>query len=245
MMSKVICSICKSETGFGKVHIVDGWLCPNCAKKCRLGLKKSIKQCTADDIVVALQDAEKNEIAFRNFKATKKIGSYIEFDEEKKLWFASSGLFGRACPKIYRFSDIVSYELLEDEESVIKGGIGRALVGGVLFGGVGAVVGGVTGHRKQKNIVNMLKIKITVNNFANPVVYINLITTPTKTGSLTYKLSYDNAQKILSTLSLAQNQAETHPSNEEVNENYIYCRKCGNCMPADSLFCSKCGEKIS
>lgn len=43
---------------------------------------------------------------------------------------------------IYSHSDVIEYELLENGETVTKGGIGRALAEGVLFGGVGAVVGG-------------------------------------------------------------------------------------------------------
>jgi hypothetical protein len=36
-------------------------------------------------------------------------------------------------PKIYNYSDIVDFELLEDGESITKGGLGRAITGGLLF----------------------------------------------------------------------------------------------------------------
>ena len=37
-----------------------------------------------------------------------------------------------------------------------------------------------------------------------------------------------------------------HPKNIIKNENtsFIYCRKCGNKLPSDSQFCSKCGTEI-
>ena len=83
-------------------------------------------------------------------------------------------------PKIYNYSDIVDFELLEDGESITKGGLGRAITGGLLFGGIGAVVGGITGGKRSKSICNSLKIKITVNDMRSPVVYINLLATATK-----------------------------------------------------------------
>lgn len=66
---------------------------------------------------------------------------------------------GKKNPKIYKYSDIVDYELLEDGESITKGGLGRAVVGGALFGGVGAVVGGVTGHKKKYSCMHEFKNK--------------------------------------------------------------------------------------
>ena len=36
-----------------------------------------------------------------------------------------------------------------DGTSVVKGGLGRAVVGGFMFGGVGAVVGGITGGKQM------------------------------------------------------------------------------------------------
>ncbi|EPZ54444.1 hypothetical protein H477_3583 [[Clostridium] sordellii ATCC 9714] len=50
---------------------------------------------------------------------------------------------------MYNYKDIIEFELLEDGESITKGGLGRAVAGGVLLGGVGAIVGGVTGIEKQ------------------------------------------------------------------------------------------------
>ena len=48
------------------------------------------------------------------------------------------------------YSDLISYELLEDDSVVTSGGVGQALVGGALFGGFGAIAGGITANRTQK-----------------------------------------------------------------------------------------------
>lgn len=91
-----------------------------------------------------------------SFNATKRIGTHMEIDETQMKWLIPDGLFGgKKNPEIYNYSDIVDFELLEDGEFIVKGRLGRAVVGGVLFGGIGAVVGGVTGGKKSKSIRNI------------------------------------------------------------------------------------------
>lgn len=69
----------------------------------------------------------------------------------------------------------MKFELLENGETVTKGGIGRALAGGILFGEAGAIVGGITGKKTTRKVVDTFKIKITINNIDNPIEYIELI----------------------------------------------------------------------
>lgn len=88
---------------------------------------------------------------------------------------------------VYQYEDIVDFELLEDGTSVVKGGLGRAVVGGFMFGGVGAVVGGITAGKRAHQKCTNLCIKITVSSMVSPVVYISLISTETAKDSGTYK----------------------------------------------------------
>lgn len=174
-------------------------------------------------------DDVKNELAnqelFKNFNPTKKIGTFIEFDEEKRQWLIPDGFMGKKKnPKIHSYDEIIDCELLEDGDSLTKGGLGRAVAGGILFGGVGAVVGGVTGGKKTKSIVNSLRIKITLNSMSDPVTYINLITTPTKTSSFVYKSIEEIAQQILSVFSVilqekdAGTESQANSSADEIRK---------------------------
>ncbi len=92
---------------------------------------------------------------------------------------------------IYSFDDIIAFELLEDGISIIKDS-------------VDAIVGGKTRNikTKKKSICSNLQIKITVNDFKMPIVYVNLISEKTKTDGFVYKSAYNLAQNILTLLKI-------------------------------------------
>lgn len=98
------------------------------------------------------------------------------------------------------FEDLIRYELIEDDSMVTKGGVGMALVGGAIFGGFGAVAGGLVGKRVQKKRVDSLIIQVTLNSFDCPCVIIPLITKPTKTNSKDYQYAVQEAYKMMSAL---------------------------------------------
>lgn len=142
-----------------------------------------------------------------DFSPTRKIGVYFAIDENARLWTIGKGIiptFNNSTP--YSYDDIIDFELIEDGSSIVKGGVGRAIVGGALFGGVGAIVGGATGKKKAKQTCTNLSIKITVNNMANPVEYIKIIATETPKSGFVYKSSYQVAQEIISLLQLICSQ---------------------------------------
>ena len=62
----------------------------------------------------------------------------------------SSSVNSAGANNWYNFDDLVSYELLADDSVVVSGGVGQALIGGLTFGGAGAIAGDITGKRKQK-----------------------------------------------------------------------------------------------
>ena len=149
-----------------------------------------------------------------NFNTTQSVSNYIWIDEKQKKWAVPTKLpYGyekyavTKDTKIYNYSDVLNYELLEDGNTVTKGGIsiGKAVVGGVLFGGVGAVIGGTSGKRVTKATCKSLRIKITTKDISKPTVYINLISLETGTDGIVYRTAYESSQKILSMLDIISN----------------------------------------
>ncbi|MCR5144152.1 MAG: SHOCT domain-containing protein [Lachnospiraceae bacterium] len=186
------------------------YLCKTCAKALGssgvflIGLDKKHSLEELRNIVgVYEKDKEEHEIEIAEFNATKKIGNYVYFDDaNKKFAIPKVTLTGKVKDlKIFNYEDILDFELLEDGNSVSKGGVGRAIVGGALFGGVGAIVGGSTGH-KMKNTCSKLQIKLTFNNIESPTAYINFIVAETKKDSFIYKQTYPMAQDALSVFNI-------------------------------------------
>lgn len=82
---------------------------------------------------------------------------------------------------IFKGTDILSSELIDVKSGVTitktdRGSqIAGVVVGGVLLGGVGALIGGLTGKKESKTIdTGYALLKITVNDTENPVHVLNL-----------------------------------------------------------------------
>lgn len=130
----------------------------------------------------------------------KKIGLYFAVDSyNKRFKIKGDGSY-------YTFGDLVNYELYENNSVIQKGGIGRAIVGGALFGEVGAIVGAQT--RKSQNFVDSLYIRITLKS--SGMKKITFINSPTDRNSMIYKMERKSADEVLSELDLisAENQNE-------------------------------------
>lgn len=160
----------------------------------------------------------------KNFKATRVITSY-QTERKNEIRIDSKGkkiAIVQLLPyqKIItlKFSDIVDCEILEDSNTVMKGGVGRAVVGGAIAGGVGAIVGANT--RKSKNVVNSLKIRIVTQNVSNSLVMIDLITSETNKETTEYKNAIDFANKVYATIiSIINSNERITNDNVDNNEN--------------------------
>lgn len=100
----------------------------------------------------------------------------------------------------YSFEDLVSYELIVNNQTVVSGGVGQALVAGAMFGPIGAVAGGIVSKRKSTSKILDMTLRVTSNDFTKPVVFIDLIRKPVKNTSKEYKEAVENAQRIMGAL---------------------------------------------
>ena len=241
---KEICCICNRNEGAKK--IMEGMICNDCISKCGRFLApiswKSISSERVNQAILA------NQINARNldlFNATNHVENYIELDEINHLWKAPC--FSKAL--VFPYDDIISYELLQDGETITKGSLGKAMVGGALFGGVGAIVGSNMGS-KTKQIVNEYKIKIVTKNICFPEVYINFLTTgAVKSNSILFSSYKTLAQRILSLLSIiTNNQSETISQNNTNNiadEIREYKRLLDECIITQEEFDAKKAQLLN
>lgn len=132
-------------------------------------------------------------------------------DQQKMLY-----LVGQS-PKIINYEDIISVQLLEDNQTISQKSTGRtiggALVGGVLAGGAGAIVGGLSGSSKNLSLHSSVKVKILVRNSVTPSITVDCFNAstmtiegkPVKDGSMEYhiyKQGLDQANRIVDIVSV-------------------------------------------
>lgn len=100
-----------------------------------------------EDEVSKLKDDLKK---LADFKVSRIVGQFLYIDDTNKKWYTPDGAFMIVKrPKIFDFSNIVDFWIVDEDgnSTITQGGTGRAVAGGLLFGGTGAIAGGVTGGR--------------------------------------------------------------------------------------------------
>lgn len=130
-----------------------------------------------------------------------KVGRYY-FDPSREEIFMDTTLLDKHY-KVYSFSNIVSYIPIEEgHNQTKKHGITRAVVGGVIAGGAGAVVGAVTGG-KNYDYIDKLGVVITFSNNEN--IRLMFLNSETKKGGFVangyYKQFHDVCGVLDATIS--------------------------------------------
>lgn len=204
LFSKNDCPVCGNPVkGIGTIKIKDGTLCSSCSKKIKMDLSMLQFQ-TVSDIKEHFEYMAKNEDLYKTFKPSREYtinGMILQIDEENKLFYYKLSL-DHGVPFIYKFDEIIDYEVLEDGDTITKGGIGSAIAGGALFGGAGAVVGGIAGKKKSKTVMKSLDIKISLKNKYHKHLTISFVPSlqEYKSGSLQYNTAHSQASQISSVI---------------------------------------------
>lgn len=146
------------------------------------------------------------------FETSIKIGNYFRYDKtnQKIMLIYSRYKADKKKYAVYNLSDILEFEYIEDGISQVKGGLGSALIGGALFGGVGAIVGGITGKKETKKIIKEMKIKFVIKGDIPTVDYLDIKNnSPIKRDSQQYKIYIKQLNEILAILNYASPKENT------------------------------------
>lgn len=210
-MEKYICPVCGKELGLTSIKskIVGGYICSTCLAHADIPLTSDLKGFSEQEAVELIR----RRTNFGKFHATKRPGGLkFEVDENKEL-FKIGG-------HIYEYSNLLSFQLYQNGGSVSTTGLGRAVGGGILFGPVGAIVGGVTGKKKTANTCFSLKIEITLRNTFNGSETLKFIDTSEKkaleTNSKDYKKAMKEAQECLSALQIIHDKGMSYQQNQSL-----------------------------
>ena len=106
--------------------------------------------------------------------------------------------------RIIPFDSIIDCEIVENGAVVTQSGVGRAVIGGIIAGGTGAIVGAAT--RKTNDYLTELSVRIITNDILNPMVNLYITFRGAKTKKTECTQFYAKAQEIYSTIVSIINQ---------------------------------------
>lgn len=130
-------------------------------------------------------------------KHVRYNGFYPELfvdDVNKEFYIANGKTIHR-----YDYAKINDYEYCENGTSIVSGKAGSAVVGGVLFGPLGALAG-ASGKRKSKEKIKSSKINIYMNDLSNSLIELTMPMVGTTKGTAMYEGGVKYADEIISTL---------------------------------------------
>lgn len=134
------------------------------------------------------------KITIRTLKTNNasKYG-YCWFDDVDQTFYKQKSPFDPTTAK-YDYSSIASYEPIVTGTSETKHhGITRALVGGALAGGAGAVVGAITGG-KNYDVYNNVEIVVQMSDYSR--FHIQLLASPMKADSFAIKTITNKLEQL-------------------------------------------------
>jgi hypothetical protein len=116
------------------------------------------------------KNLQSDQIIFTAHNKSSNCLSVDENNEKLSFGYAENNVLKT---REYNFSDIVGFEVQIDDQKTGKLSVGGAIVGGVLAGGVGAIIGGTSGKGKTK--INTMHLLITVNSISNPLIKFSIL----------------------------------------------------------------------
>lgn len=235
MFSKV-CDICNKKLSLINFNAKDGTICSTCIRDFNKSLQKTLATNTIEELKSYLKNKSNFKYEGIDFVVSKKIDNILEVDEIKKLVLLIDNSFGS---KIINFEKILDFDVYEDGDSLISGGLSQALIGGLAFGGVGAIVGAVIGKKRTQNVVNQLKLKITINDISNPLIILNILDEEVKRESEKYRELLTIVEEATAIFAVI-----IHNNKSESIKEYGFCHSCGTKLIEEANFCHKCGMKL-
>lgn len=124
------------------------------------------------------------------------IIKYVVDEQQEKLviFQAHKNVSNIPTTTCLSFDEVIGIKIYKDD--AVVGGIGRAILGDFVAGGVGAIVGATT----AKKHTTSYKIDIFTNNIASPAITIDLIDKKLSTLSEEYKKIDKFAQKVYASI---------------------------------------------
>ncbi|WP_321388736.1 SHOCT domain-containing protein [uncultured Enterococcus sp.] len=217
------CGICDKPMGLmtGKVKIATGdYVCKSCIKLAGLSTLSTseISKISAMNKRQIQQKIKMRKDTARlkeNFHPTEKCGIFAYFDDNSRIGVFKTGKFDMKPKAFIPYKDIEDFKATEDDDQIVKSGLGLAAAGGLIWGPTGAIVGAITGKgRKGKSFTSNLEITLVLKSGNKETIH--FISDKTKHNSLSYKSIQPQFQQMVDKLEviLKENNRTTNDSQQ-------------------------------
>lgn len=105
-------------------------------------------------------------------------------------------------PIFVSYNELINVEFVDNGDGGSHGSIGGAIAGGVLFGGIGALVGLSMGSSGK---CTLMQVRMQVNNVTQPEIILNFITSEIARSDEKYKQAFLAAKDFCGLLTYAIN----------------------------------------
>lgn len=202
LFPKKRCPVCGAPlSALGGYAIKDGKICEKCWSLCSSFV--NLPDLSSSDVSKHIANrCDQPEWV----DATDTVDKFIAVDRKRKLWYSPSGCVD-GDEDIFRFAQLIDFELIENGGSVSKGGLGSAVAGGVLFGATGAIVGSNIG-KKQNDVCRQLSIMVMIDDPYISHFSIDFIIGEWRKDSSVYKQASTDAYKVMALLTMIKKENE-------------------------------------
>lgn len=169
-------------------------------------------------------EASKKDLVSAGFQIEKDVKEpsgnfYLAIDAKNRRWVLV--IPNLPHPYIYKFKELISYELVDDGETTYSSNAGKALVGGLLFGAAGAVVGAAS-KKKVETTCEDMHIDLNINVIKSPMQVLQINDEEISRDSELYKQKLAFAKNIMAMLAYIKENAEpTQPEEQQPEQKQL------------------------
>lgn len=169
---------------------------------------------------------EKHLVRINDFSATQRVmGSNsdtgLAIDEQRKKICLIDHRLPTVSLRVISYKDLLSSELFEDGTSVTKtvrsSQIGGVLIGSLALGGVGAILGGLSGKTQTSEKINKIDLRLTINDTQSPLHDVSFLNVETKKDGLIYQQAMQQARHWHGLIEVLIKRAETEDNSSGNN----------------------------
>lgn len=167
---KYVCDCCGLKLHVNPIQISDGGICMLCNTICSRSPMTTVSKVKAawDENSARLQTFSPN-MTISDFGS-----AYIFIDTTNQMACISNQKKLAQHSIVFKFSELEEYRIETVGEKMVtktKGGLGRAVVGGAVFGVAGAIVGASTAKQETKTVggIPLLYIDLAINGLKTTI----------------------------------------------------------------------------